>query len=147
MDGELVRDSTSSDTGQGEKPLSYSEIFENQFPYYLSIGMSPAEYWDGDPSLVKAYREAYKTKLKIQNQLLWLQGRYVYDAICQASPIYNAFAKKGTKPIPYTKEPYPLATNPREEKESAEKQAYEQNKAYMEAFAMTFNKKYKEERK
>lgn len=143
MDGELVRDSTSS-TGQAQQRLSYSDIFEEQFPYYLSIGMTPGEYWDGDPSLVKAYRKAHKTKLELQNQLLWLQGRYVYDAICQASPIFQAFAKKGTKPIPYDKEPYPLASNSKKEKETAEKKVYDNNKAYMEAFAMTFNKKFKE---
>lgn len=31
---------------------------------------------------------------------------YFYEALCDASPIFNPFAKKGTKPIPYRSLPY-----------------------------------------
>ena len=36
-----------------------TEVFEECFPYYLAIGMSSAEYWEGDPSLARYYRKAH----------------------------------------------------------------------------------------
>lgn len=104
------------------------------------MGMSPSDYWDGDPSLTRAYRKAHRYRLELDNQLLWLQGRYVYDAICEVSPILTGFAKKGTKPAPYTKEPYPLTE---ERLEAKQEEKFDKNKAYMEAFAVNFNKKFK----
>lgn len=88
-----------------EKPTC-KEVFEGMCPVYMSYGMSPSEYWDGEADLVKWYREAYKLSMRQKNQELWLQGRYIYDAICAVSPILHAFAKKGTRPSPYHDEPY-----------------------------------------
>ncbi len=88
-------------------PLTYTEQFEEIFPYYLSIGMTYEQFWEGECDLPIYYRKAHKLKLKHQNEESWLIGRYVYDAICAASPILHAFARYGTKPNPYLKEPYP----------------------------------------
>ena len=101
MDGKLVSGSLSAPEGsehEGSLPFStYTERFYEQFPYYLSIGMTPDQYWDGDPALVKYYRKADELKWERKNQELWLQGMYFYEAICDASPVLHAFAKKGTK--------------------------------------------------
>lgn len=35
-------------------------------------------------------------------------GMYIYEAMCDVSPVLHAFARKGTKPIPYRTEPYPI---------------------------------------
>lgn len=37
-----------------------------------------------------------------------LMGMYIYEALCDVSPILHAFAKNGAKPIEYRTEPYPL---------------------------------------
>lgn len=37
-----------------------------------------------------------------------LMGLYVYEALCDVSPILHAFAKKGAKPKPFRTEPYNL---------------------------------------
>ena len=37
-----------------------------------------------------------------------LMGLYVYEALCDVSPVLHAFAKKGTKPKPFRTEPYAL---------------------------------------
>ena len=79
-----------------------------QFPCYLALGMSAAEYWDGDPWWAKSYRDAEKLKTEKLNRELWLQGMYFYDALCKVSPILHAFARGGTKPNPYPEEPYAL---------------------------------------
>ena len=70
------------------------------------MGMSSEEFWHGELRLAESYREAYQLKQEIKDYELWRQGMYVYEAILDASPILHAFAKKGTKPRPYTEKPY-----------------------------------------
>ena len=89
-----------------EQPKSYSEIFDECFPYYLSIGMTYEEYWEGDSALPIFYRKAQKLRNDMENQKAWLQGMYFYEAICNVSPVLHAFAKKGAKPLPYPSKPY-----------------------------------------
>lgn len=149
MDGKLVSDSLSTpDEGEPDGSssfLTYTERFKEQFPYYLSIGMSPEQYWDGDPELAKYYREADAIKLERRNQELWLQGMYIYEAICDASPILHSFAKKGTKPHPYTDKPYPLTNKQRKQNVvNKEKEVAEKGKRLMEAFMKLNNSKFKE---
>ena len=31
-----------------------------------------------------------------------MQGLYIYEALCDVAPILHAFAKPGTKPLPYS---------------------------------------------
>ena len=149
MDGKLVSGSLSATEG-GERKSSlpiftYTERFYEQFPYYLSIGMTPEQYWDGDPTLVKYYRKADEMKLERVNQELWLQGMYIYEAICDASPILHSFAKKGTKPHPYTDKPYPLTDKQRKRDEvSKQKAIQDKGKRLMEAFMKLNNSKFKE---
>ena len=111
MGDELVSDSLAHITQGGEYEaahFSYRELFDKYLPYYLSIGMSADEYWNGDCMLVKAYREAYKYKREMENQRLWLQGLYVYEAIYKLAPVLNPNTKKGTKLEQYSEEPYAL---------------------------------------
>ena len=123
--------------------ITYTERFYEQFPYYLAIGMTPEQYWDGDPALVKYYRKADEIKLERVNQQLWLQGMYIYEAICDASPILQAFAKKGTKPHPYADKPYALTEKQRERnEEQKEKAVAEKGKRFMEAFMKLNNSKF-----
>lgn len=98
------------------------EFLESQFPYYLSIGMTYEQYWNGEPSLVKYYRQAEELRLKKQNQMLWLQGMYIYDALCDVAPVLHAFAASGTKPQPYPGYPYAITKQEMEEKEAREKE-------------------------
>ena len=147
MDSELVSSSlsTTEEGGRQGSPSSftYTEKFYEFFPYYLSIGMTYEQYWEGDCTLVKYYRKAEELRNEKRNQELWLQGMYVYEAICDVSPILHAFAKKGTKPAPYSTKPYPL-TNKQVKRDAEEKQRKlaEKGKRFMEAMAASINKKY-----
>ena len=149
MDGKLVSGSLSALEG-GERESSppsftYTERFYEQFPYYLAIGMSPEQYWEGDPALTKYYRKADEIKRDRMNQEKWLQGMYIYEAICDASPILHAFAKKGTKPHPYSDKPYALTEKQREHNaEVKEKEVSDKGKKFMEAFMKLNNAKYAE---
>ena len=140
---------TSSESVEGDGrsvPFSnsYTKYFYEVFPYYLSIGMTPEQYWDGDPLLVKYYRRADELKQKRKNQELWLQGMYIYEALCDVAPIFHAFAKRGTKPNPYSDHPYSLTNKEREdEKKLQEERDREKARRYMEGQMAKINKRFK----
>lgn len=85
---------------------SLTDLFEKQCPIYMSFGMTYDEFWYGEPYRTKFYRESYKLKVKQKDEELWIQGMYIYEALCKVSPILHAFSKKGTKPLPYSEHPY-----------------------------------------
>lgn len=85
---------------------SLTVLFERACPIYMSYGMSYDEFWFGEASIVKMYREANKLKLKQQDENNWMIGMYVYEAILDCSPILHPFSKRGTKPLPYAEKPY-----------------------------------------
>lgn len=149
MGSKLVSDLFSSDGSESEtngsaSVFSYTEQFYEHLPFYLSIGMTYDQYWNEDCCLVKYYRKAYELKRERKNEQLWLQGMYIYEALCDVSPILHAFAKKGTKPVPYPSEPYAITEKRVKEKEEAKKKAeFEKAKSRMESFALAFNARFK----
>jgi hypothetical protein len=123
MDGGLVSESSS------KREYAY-ELFEKVCPYYLSIGMSYDDFWYGDVNKAVCYREAEQLRIKRYNQEAWLQGMYVYEAICDASPIFNPYAKRGTKPHKYPTEPFPITKEEVAERANKRRMArYEAHKA------------------
>ena len=142
----MVTSSESASGGGQSAPFSnsYTSTFIEQFPYYLSIGMTPEQYWEGDPELAKYYRKADEIRRKRRNEELWLQGMYIYEALCDVAPVFHAFAKKGTKPRPYTEHPYALTHNDREEEQKRQEQRdREKARQYMEAKMAEINKRFK----
>lgn len=129
MGGELEDNSSSH--------LSYSQIFDEAFPYYLSIGMSYEDYWYREVDLVRAYRKAEKLRFDRMNRDAWIQGMYVYEAIADVSPVLQAFAKKGTTVKPYSDKPYEF-TQEKKEEESKDKKIFDR----MQKFASKFNKQF-----
>jgi hypothetical protein len=117
-------------------------LFEEQFPYYLSIGMTEEEYWDGDPTLTIAYRQADEMRWDRRNHELWLQGMYVYEAICCCVPVLRAFSKE-RRPGKYPAEPYSL--NERQKRKREEQKEISTDKKIkdkFEAFMAGFNKNF-----
>lgn len=112
--------------GSGEVSTSptYTEIFEEAFPFYLSIGMTYEQFWEGQPSLTADYRKAHNMIQKRRNQEAWRQGLYIYNAIGAFAEILPAFPKKGAKIQPYMEEPLPISeedVREREERKQREK--------------------------
>ena len=95
--------------------------------------------------LCKYYREAEEIRNEKKNQELWLQGMYIYEALADISPVLHAFAKKGTKPQPYTETPYAI-TKKQVEKQKREKErlVFEKGKRFMEALQQQTNQKFEE---
>lgn len=124
--------------------LSYSDHFEEQYPYYLVMGMSYHDYWNGDPSLVKIYRRAESIRQDKLNYEFWLQGRYLYDAMLMVAPSYNSIHPQ--EPIPYYDEPLPITLKQiREREEREERKRFEHNKAMMMKFESEVNTYFKQQ--
>lgn len=128
----------------GDEPcnnaVSFTEQFYEHLPFYLSIGMTYEQYWNGDCLLVKYYRKAHRMKQKRRNQELWVQGAYIYEAIIDIAPVLHAFAKKGAKPLPYVSEPFPLTQKEvMERRKQEEKIKYNKQKAKIAAWAAKTN--------
>lgn len=97
--------------------------FNRCCPFFISLGMTYDQFWYGDPTIAKAYLEAYRIKEKREADkmkwITWEQGLYVYEAICDVAPILRAFSKS-TKPLPYPERPHGLEVNEEKKKEIEE---------------------------
>lgn len=86
--------------------ISLTKTFEELCPIYMSYGMSYDEFWYEEPYRAKFYLDSHKLKVKQKDEEMWIQGMYIYEALCKVSPVLHAFSKKGTKPLPYAEKPY-----------------------------------------
>lgn len=79
-------------------------------PYYLAIGMPYELFWNGDPNLVKTYREAHELRNQQKNQEMWIQGIYFLRGVqTVAEAIASSFGgSKGSKINQYPNEPLPF---------------------------------------
>lgn len=85
------------------------------------MGMTYEQYWDGDPQLAVAYREAYRLQRIKENEQAWLEGFYNYVAF--AVVLKNAFAKRGAKKENYLEQPvdiFPLTEAEKKRREAEE---------------------------
>lgn len=73
----------------------------------MSLGMSRDEYWHEEPELLNLYIKVDEINQRKKNSEFWLQGAYIYQALCCASPLFNSLAKEH-KPKPYLKQPFSM---------------------------------------
>lgn len=97
MEGELLKSNTPSEY---EFPW---ETFDRLCPYYLHLGMTIDQYWNGAPELTKYFREKHRLDREAKNQELWLQGLYFHKAVSIA--LANAFSRKGARTHNYPDKP------------------------------------------
>lgn len=129
--------STLSQTRGSNDTAPFAKVFWECLPTYLAMGMSEETYFHGDPALKVAYRKAWKLKQEhkqnYDNWLAWLFGGYVYHAVGNLAPTYNALKPK--KPIPYLDKPLELHPVTVKAEESP-------SQAFVAAWANKVNKKY-----
>lgn len=109
----------------------------------MAIGMSPEEFWHGDPRFAKAYREAEKIRRDNRYMAEWRTGIYMYEALLSAS---NAF-REVSKGIDHKYPQSPLfSTDPQKEETEEDKSraAMEKNKANFKALAERINQRLRE---
>lgn len=111
-----------------KKPKKVERFFlTNQFnkccPFFISIGMTYEQFWYEDPTIANMYLEAFKIKEEREAEkikwITWEQGLYVYEAICDVSPVLRAFSK-ATKPLPYPEKPYGTLEKEKQDKKIKE---------------------------
>ena len=122
-DSRSISKEVGGEEGSRVESVSLTQIFEEQCPIYMSYGMTYDEYWYGSPYRAKFYREAKKLSVRQKDEELWMQGVYIYDALCRVSPILHAFSKSGTKPLPYPEKPYLTMLDESQKDENKEKEA------------------------
>jgi hypothetical protein len=88
------------------------------WPYYLSLGCSYNEYWNGSAHVAAAYAEAEIYRKERANYEAWLQGLYFNKAVGSALAI-AFWNKKGKKPDGYLE--YPIAFTEREKEEEKQR--------------------------
>lgn len=93
----------------------------------MSYGMTYDEFWNDNPSRAIFYRRAAMIQIKRKDEEFWMQGVYVYDALCRVSPILHAFSKSGTKPLPYVERPYMQTMEIEKQKTEEEQQKIREN--------------------
>lgn len=130
--------------GKNAAPLmSLMTVFEKACPQYMAMGMSYDQYWYGDVSAHRMYREAQRERILQENRMLWLQGMYIYEALLDVARYNKAFSK--AKPAPYRSEPYDLFEEERKKREERERrEKYYRLKERVQSFAKAFNEKRKE---
>ena len=115
---------------------TYTEIFEEVFPYYLAMGMTYEQFWIDEPKLTVFYRKADEIRKRRMNEELWLNGIYTAEAL--ASTVGNMFAK-GEK-HKYPSEPKPITLADVEERKVREQKLREEKiKAAFTARALSMN--------
>ena len=113
----------------------------------MSYGMSYDQYWNGDNEMPRMYRMAFLQRMEHENQMAWLQGMYVYQAIGALAPALKAFAKGHA--AKYVAEPFDLKLTgtPKVEREKKEKKTNAKAIAYLSVWADNVNKKMEEKQR
>ena len=135
--------STQDDTPQ---EFSFAKYLDTICPYYMNYGMTWDEFWYESIDRLQGYWQKHQFAVEQRNQELWLQGMYIYEAVCDVSPILHAFAKKGAKPHPYPSRPYAISEKQiQQEREEKERKLAEKGKRFMEALMQSTNKRFGEQ--
>ena len=85
------------------------------------MGMTYEQFWEQSPSLVIAYRKAYRLRREVDNENAWIAGLYMYDAFAVA--LANAFRSRGAKKEMYAERPidiFPLTEKEKKRREQEE---------------------------
>lgn len=129
-------------------PFAYTRFFEDALPYFMVMGMSPQEFWEGDASLARAYRQAYDMKMdtefNIRNEQAWIQGMYIYATLLKISPLFSSFADSKTKYGDYMDKPFDFGQTEDEEvsEEIQEQRERDKNLARMRGWVANFDHKF-----
>lgn len=129
---------------------SYGEIFDELFPHYLLMGMTPEQYWDGESGLKKAYRKAYALRIENEQRIAdrnnWFMGQYMIRVLQCVPLLVAGFNVKHTTQLPdYPDKPLLEAVEAQRKEENRRKQEEDQAKLAMAMFQASiakFNKRF-----
>lgn len=144
---------TGEDDPSQTESRSYGDIFDEFFPEYLVMGMTPEQYWDGESSLKPAFRKAFKTRMEMEDRIAdrnnWYLGQYMIKVL-QAVPLLvgGLNVKPSTQLPDYPERPF-LEQAQIEKKEELRKKHQEDQTmlalAMFQAGIAKFNKRFEKE--
>lgn len=127
------------------------EEFDRMCPFYMSVGMTYNEFWQGDVSLTRFYLEAYRIKEKREAEKLkwehWEQGLYVYVAVEKLVPVLRAFSSV-KKPLPYPELPLGMEEDKdivKEKEKQKKKLEAKRMELFLKNWVSSMQDKFKEE--
>lgn len=120
-----------------------SDMLDKLCPYYMMIGVSYDEFWNGDYTRLKYYVEKHKLEIEKRNQELWLQGLYNFDALTTA--ISNALAKSASQRKKYPEKPYRITEQSEEEKQAEKQKMVDDFRSQLMALDRRFTQKHSKE--
>lgn len=130
-----------SDEDEHGVEQSFSDVLDKLCAYYMALGVSANDFWNGDYTMLKYYANRYKIAVEQQNEQLWLQGVYFYEALTVA--LAQAFSKHST--VKYPEKPHRLTPLSEEEQELENKKKVEEFRAQLLAAGRRFEAKHKRE--
>lgn len=115
------------------------------------MGMTAEQYWYGDTSYYKFYRQAYRTRLENEQKIrareadrdAWWNGVYLRKALQSIYLLVNGFVPKGVHIEPYPEKPLLEQQEEDQKKEVQEKKMEDKmqlSMALFQAMAESFNK-------
>lgn len=141
MEGDELTASPLSNADIEQSGESFSDELDRLCAYYMALGVSCDDFWNGDYTLLKFYVDTYQLAVERQNEQLWLQGLYFYEAIGVA--LSNAFAKHST--AKYPDKPHRITPLSEREKEAEQKKQVDDFRAQLMAASRRFEAKHKRE--
>lgn len=90
-----------SEEASPEESYPMGTVFENQCPYFMSLGMTWEEYWHGDNTLPRAYLKKFEIERDRENISQWRLGQYMMSAIAASLSDKNKYPEE---PFPLTEE-------------------------------------------
>ena len=131
--------------GKGRLPRfsTYTELYNYICPYYMAMGMTYDQFWDGDLDMVDTFRTYDRLRRQRENENAWLTGIYYMRALSEVMS-----TKEGEHSYP--SEPYDIygkadvEQNTDEDGQESEynkdeRNLYDKMKIAMEVFATNIN--------
>jgi len=102
---------TEEEQPQQTSPHPYGDIFDELFPHYLLMGMTPEQYWDGESSLKPAFRKAYQMRMENEQRMAdrnnWYMGQYLISVLQSVPLLVGGLNVKPTTKLPeYPEKPF-----------------------------------------
>jgi len=129
-------------------PYPYGDIFDEMFPHYLLMGMTPEQYWDGEYGLKQAYRKSYQMRMENEQKLAdrnnWYMGQYIICVLqCVPLLVGGLNVKSSTRLPEYPDKPFFDKIEAERKEEDRRKREEDQMKLAMAMFQSVVMQKNK----
>lgn len=129
-------------------PTPYGDTFDELYPHYLLMGMTPEQYWDGEYGMKKAFRKAYELRMENEQRIAdrnnWNMGQYIMCVLHAVPLLVGGFNVKPTTQLPdYPDKPFYERLEAEKKEEVRKKHEEDQMMLAMAMFQSLVNQKNK----